>query len=166
MKKIKSIILILLIMLVVCGCGSNKDTTSNSNVSKDSKSGSIICTKEETDEDGYITKDTIEATYKNKIVKYIKNTTLTEMDAEWIDFSLTLSESFAEVLNSIDGITVTYSKEGDSTLKTVVEVDYEKIDIEALKENLGSLLDEDGYYDDTNMTIDEFKEQHSDYTCS
>ena len=51
-------------------------------------------------------------------------------------------------------------------IKTEIEIIYDKIDIDDLKEKLGSIADGNNFYTSINYTIDEFKEAHLEgYTC-
>ena len=45
-------------------------------------------------------------------------------------------------------------------------VDYNELDIDALKETFGDDFDEESFYSSKDITIDEFKEKNlTDYTC-
>ena len=61
---------------------------------------------------------------------------------------------------------IQYSKENDTTVKYIMTVDYNELDIDALKETFGDDFDEESFYLSKDITIDEFKEKNlTDYTC-
>lgn len=150
----KSLIILLLIAITITGCSFSEK--------------SLTCTKTETDEEGYNTTNTIIITYKNNQVIKIKNTSISEVDPNYIDFSYTIGTSFAETLNKANGINVEYSKQDTNKIQTIIEINYSEISEENLKETLGDLYsnDSDSLYTLKNLSIEDFKEKHLDgYTC-
>ena len=153
MRKSLIVLLAIFSLTLITGCGK-------------SNSGTLKCTKTETDEDGYKITDTMEITYKNKKITNIKNTNVSEMDEDIIDMSLSFGEAFAESLNEIDGFNVKYSKEDDNKLKLTMEVDYSKLDKDALNELMKDEDSENEFYSEEDPDIDSFKEEYlEDYTC-
>ena len=161
MKKLLIGLFAVLVCLSTVGCGDNKDTSS-------SKNGTLTCTKEETDDDGLKTTELMEITYKNKKVTNVKATSTAEVDPEYIDMTLSFGELFAQAFEEIDGMSAEFTKDGDNKVKTVMEVDFTKLDPDAIKEALGdSFSGEDSeMFTKTDITIDEFKEENLEgYTC-
>lgn len=158
MKKYSKLAVLLVFVVLLSGCG--KDGISLS------KEKELTCTKTTTDDDGYKTEDKMVVTYKDNKVTKVTETNITETDPSMIDFTYSFSSAIAESFNKIDGMNIVYSKEGDNKIKFVMTVDYNKIDIDSIKSNLGELYDENNIYNDKNITIDEFKENSlKDYTC-
>lgn len=153
MKKL--IILSSILCLLLTGCGSN------------SNSGTLNCTKIEYDEDGYKTTDTMVVNYKNDKVVTIKETIVSEMDANYIDFTLSFGQMFAESLNQIEGLTAEYTKLDSNNLQYVMTVDYNKIDVNNVKNVLGDSFDENQESMYTNdISLDKFKSDIlNGYTC-
>lgn len=134
------------------GCGTGPKTLS--------------CEKVTTDENGYKTTDTINVTYENDKVTKVENINLSEMDASTVDATISFASLFATAFNEVNGMHVEYSKENDTTVKYVMTVDYNELDLDSLKETFGDSLDEDSFYSSKDITIDEFKEKNlADYTC-
>ena len=160
MKKLSKLVIAFVFIFLITGCGKE-------NVSL-SKEKSITCTKTTTDEDGYKTEDKMEITYKDSKITKVKDTNVTETDPEMIDFTYTLMTGFAETFNKINGLNVTYTKEDNNKIKFVMNVDYSNLNVESIKENLGELYnEEESFYGDSDITIDEFKEKYlKEYTCN
>lgn len=155
MKKI--LIVLLVCCFIITGCGTN-----------DNQIGKLECSKESIDEDGYKTIDNMTVTYKNNEVTNVSQTTLTETDPEFIEFSLTFGNAFAEKLNVVDGINVKYSKENEKTIKYTMDIDYAKVDVNDVKNALGDLFDEEdgSIYSNEKLNLEEFKNENlKDYTC-
>lgn len=151
-KKTLFVLVGVLCLFAFTGCGSN--------------SGSLSCEKVTTDEDGYKVTDTINVTYKNNKVTNVENINLTEMDPSTVDMTISFANLFTSALNEVSGMNVQYSKENDTTVKYIMTVDYNELDIDALKETFGDDFDEESFYSSKNITIDEFKEKNlTDYTC-
>ena len=76
------IILLTFGMLFVTGCGNS--------------SGTLTCTKTEMSEDGYSTNTTMVVTYADKIVTKVEQTSIEEMEADFVDTSIYFSQLLAE----------------------------------------------------------------------
>ncbi len=172
MKKLGIFFLVTLLLLSITGC-SNNSTKGNNN----EKTGKLVCSKTETDEDGYTTDTTITTTYKNNKLLTIKQESLQKMDATYIDFVYGLGSLVMKAFENINGMSVSYEKVGSDSIKTVFDVNYEKLDYDALEEVSKDLnTDEDSGDDPTqaitnfkkDLTLDEFREMYNDangYTC-
>lgn len=146
------IILLTFGMLFVTGCGNS--------------SGTLTCTKTEMSEDGYSTNTTMVVTYADKIVTKVEQTSIEEMDSDFVDTSIYFSRLLAESLNEVDGYNITFEKENDMAVRIVTTIDYTVLDSEKIKETLGSSYKEDALYSLSNITIEDFKETQLDgYTC-
>lgn len=149
-------------LLCTTGCGKEENNTSSAN-----DSGTLTCTKVENNEDGYNVEDTMSVTYKDNIVTKVEETTIEEMDSDMIDLTVSFGTLFANTLNEVDGLEVSYSKASDTSVKYTIAVDYTNIDLEALKTAFGDDFDEDSFYADSNVTLDKFKTENLDgYTCN
>ena len=146
------IILLTCGMIFVTGCGNS--------------SGTLTCTKTEISEDGYSTKTTMVVTYVDKIVNKVEQTSIEEMDADFVGTSIYFSQLLAESLNEVDGYNIIFEEESDTSVKIVTTIDYTELDSEKIKETLGSSYKEDALYSLSNITIEDFKETQLDgYTC-
>ncbi len=146
------IILLTCGMIFVTGCGNS--------------SGTLTCTKTEISEDGYSTKTTMVVTYVDKIVNKVEQTSIEEMDADFVGTSIYFSQLLAESLNEVDGYNIIFEEESDTSVKIVTTIDYTELDGEKIKETLGSSYKEDALYSLSNITIEDFKETQLDgYTC-
>ena len=163
MHKKVLIITIVFLVLVVTGC----DTKSNIGSKILNSKKNMTCTKEITDEDGYTSTETIEITYNDSKVLKAKSTEITETDPNYIEIQLGFGKAFAEAFNEIDGIEVNYSKVDDNKIKLTMEIEYEKIKPEQIKDVLGDLYsEEDSFYKKSDYTIEEFKTENlNDYIC-
>lgn len=172
MKKLGLLCLVTLLLLSITGCGNNTNQRG-----KNDNTGKMICSKTETDEDGYTTDNTITATYKNDKLLTIKQEQLQKMDAEYIDFVYGIGSLIMKSFENIGGMMVTYEKVGDNSIKTVFEVNYEKLDYNALEEISKKLNASEDSSDESSqlitnikkdLTLDEFKEMYNStngYTC-
>lgn len=159
-KSIVSFVLLCL-CVILTGCDNSGNVLN-------SKSGTFTCTKSEVDEDGYSTESTIVATYKNDKISKVEETNISEMDPDYIEFTLAFGEAFAEALNSVDGLDIEYTKVNDNKIKYVLNADYSKINIDSIKDALGDLYEEDNtLYGNLDITKEDFKNtQVSDgYAC-
>lgn len=146
------IILLTCGMIFVTGCGNS--------------SGTLTCTKTEISEDGYSTKTTMVVTYVDNIVNKVEQTSIEEMDADFVGTSIYFSQLLAGSLNEVDGYNIIFEKESDTSVKIVTTIDYTELDGEKIKETLGSSYKEDALYSLSNITIEDFKETQLDgYTC-
>ena len=154
MKKVLSIGLIALFIFGLTGCGNDN-------------SGTLTCTKTETNEEGYATKETMIVTYKDNTVTNVEATAIEEMDTDLVDMTVSFGQLFATSLNEVNGLNVSYEKESDSSVKYIMSVDFQTLDLDALRETFGEDFDDDAFYANNNITIDEFREENlSDYNCN
>ena len=154
MSKFRKLVVIFVFALMLVGCGSKSNTQT------------ITCTNTTTDEDGYKTTDTIEVTAVDGKVTKVVDTNVSETDPSLIDFSYNIVTAFAEKLNEANGMSIVYTKEDNNKLKFVMNVDYSKLDVEKIKESLGSTYDDNNFYSNKDITLDSFKENHlKNYTC-
>lgn len=162
-KKTILFLVILSVLLLVTGC--DKKESSGGGLFSSTKT--LNCHKEEMDEDGYKTTDSIVVTYNSKKVLKVKNTNIMETDPAYIDFSLAIGNGLAKALNQVKGIKMVYEKIENNKIKFVLEVDYEKIDLEEIKKALGDLYSEDdNLYTAKDFTIDDFRGKNlQGYTC-
>ena len=155
---------ILSITLVGCSGSDIEDiVTTNPLTSKE-----ITCTKESKDEDGYKTTETMLITTKSNKVKKVTSSSVMEMDPDYIDFTISFGQAFAETFNKIEGMEMSYVKEGTNSVKMTLSVDYDKLDPTQIKDTLGELYDEDdsSLYDSKDLSFEEFKKQSLEgYTC-
>lgn len=153
MKRFLSILTISLICMFFVGCGNQKIEQ-------------LQCSKTETDEEGYQTDSSMLVSSKNGKVVKVETTVLSEMDSEMLDFSLSFGNSFADSLKDIKGIEATYEKINENKLQYYMMIDLEHLDLEKLKSTLGDSLDDDSFYTNTEITLEEFKEKNlSGFTC-
>lgn len=130
-------------------------------------SGTLTCTKTYT-EDGNQINDTMVVTYKNNKVTNVENTNITEYtDISMVDMTVSFGQLFATSLNEVDGFNVSYSKESDSKVKYIMNVNYDELNIDSLKEKFGDEFDEDAFFASKNISLDDFKSKNlNDYTCN
>ena len=170
MKKILIGILISFMILFSTGCNNN---TNNKYVNKvkDDNSGTLVCTKSETDEDNMTTEDTIKIQYKNNIVKSVESSTIIQTLPEYLDMTISLSQALIEKFNEVNGLNYKVSKKDDSHIETTISVDYNKIDVDKLNELLSTDDEEENNtfinsIKNKNLTLDEYKTQNLDgYSC-
>lgn len=155
-------VMVLLALVTITGCSDKKE---NNSVEE-----KLTCTKSETDEDGYKTDETVVVTYKDNYVTKVDSTFLMETDPEYLEMTIGFMQVFTEAFNQVEGMNYTVSKEGDSKIKQNITIDYEKLDVDKMKELFSDSEDsEDSFFinpDETHVTIDEFKENDLEgYTC-
>ena len=81
--------------------------------------------------------------------------------------TVSFGQLFAVALNEVDGFNVSYSKENDNSVKYIMNVNYDELNIDSLKEKFGDEFDEDEFFASKNISIDDFKSKNlNDYTCS
>ena len=163
MKNKLLVIALLLSLLLVTGCGSK--SSGGGGLFNSNKT--MTCTKESTDDEGYKVTDTMKVTYNSSKVLKVETTNISETDPTYIDLALSFGQLFAASFNEIDGIDVSYTKEGDNKLKVTTAVEYGKINLEQIKNVLGDLYsEEDSLYGKKDYTIDDFKAENLEgYTC-
>lgn len=158
MRKSIFVICMICLCVLITGCENNLGL----------ESSTLSCSKTEVDEDGYTTINDIVATHKNKKVTKIEETSVMETDPELTDFSFNILNAYADTLNKIDGINAKYTKVENNKIKLILTADYSKLKIDAIKDILGDLYNEDdAVLGNLDITIDEFKQnQVSDgYVC-
>ena len=168
-KVLLSLLILFSCSFLLTGCGSNSDSNSTKSNGVLNLKKTMTCTKEEVDDDGLKTTDTMKITYNSKKVLKIKSTSISESEPEYIDMQLNFGNAFAEKFSELDGIDVKYEKTDNNEIKLTMNVDYNKINPEQIKEKLGDSYDETSgnIYSSTNYTIDKFKEENLDgYTCN
>lgn len=165
-KSIMLLSAIFVSCILLTGCGNSEGNSTGGGI-LNSNSGTKTCTKTSVDEDGYNTTDTMVVTYKKNKVTLVEDTNVSETDPQYIDFSLNIGKAFAEKLSEVNGFTIEYSKENDNKIKMYMKVDFNKIDVNDVKEKLGDLYSEDeAFYSKQDITIDDFISNNlSDYTC-
>ena len=163
MKKYALMMLSILFALVlITGCGNKNENGTNDGVLK-----TKTCTKTTINDDGYSTTDTMIISYKNDKVMIVEDTNISETSPQFIDMSLSIAKALTDKLNEINGFTVECSKEDSNKIKAYMKVDFDKIDINNLKEKLGDLYSEDkSFYTKKDITINDFINTNlSGYTC-
>lgn len=158
MKKTIIAICMICLCVLLTGCGNNLSL----------ESGTLNCSKTETDEDGYTTTYDLIATYKNNKITKIEETSVMETDPELIDFTFNILNAYGETLDKIDGINAKYTKVENNKIKLILTADYSKINKDSIKEALGDSYDEnDAIFSNFDITVDDFKQsQTSDsYIC-
>lgn len=165
MKKFFMCFLIVGVVFFSTACG--KDDAGDGK--KDSKYETLTCTKSETDESGMKTETTAVVKYNSsdKKVTTLDQTVTTEVNASIADLTVSLSKAVADEFSKIDGISMTITKENDTTIKSVTKIDYTKINVENMKETLGDMFDEDNdMFSSADVTIDSLKSTALEgYTC-
>ena len=126
----------------------------------------MICTKEATDEEGYKTTENVEVIYNSNKVLEVTSTNISETNSNYIDIALGFSNVFITAFNNIEGIKATVEKIGNNKIKTEMKIEYEKLDVEKIKNNFSLTNDNEGLYSSVNYTIDQFKEKNlNGYSC-
>ena len=133
MKKLSLIISVLLISIMLVGCGRSENNSSNNNTQSNKKSGTLVCTQTEED-----TVSTITIKHKNNMVSQVKSEAVITVEAEYLDMSLGIMQGMMESFNSIKGISYKIEQSGSNTIKQTMEIDYNKLDINALNEIIAS----------------------------
>lgn len=161
-KKILLGMLVLLVMVTLTGCSSSEGG------SVFSGKKTVTCTHEEVDAEGYKTTDEMVVTYNSEKVLNIKSTMIIETDPNLVDFTVSFGQAMADMLNEVEGVSLSYEKASDNSIKSVTSVDYEKLDPAQVKKELGELYDDDdeAIYASKGLSFDEFKKNSlSGYTC-
>ena len=163
----KAIAVLLISTLLLTGCGKDKETNDDKGKNDvKENTGMITCTKSETDEDNFKTNLTTVVNYKKGIVTKIEQTSIQEVDESMIELTLLVGNGIAEKLNSVNGVSSSFVKDGNNSIKSVMTIDYEKINVEDLKTALGNSFSEDDFYSSKDLTLEEFKTKNlSGYEC-
>ncbi len=164
-NNILKVFTILIALLFVAGC-SEKESTTIPNIINKNKT--LECTKTEVDEDGYNSFETFLITYNSTKVLKAESISVMEADPEYLDMQISFGQAFAEVFNSINGMSIKYEKVNDSSFKLITEVDYNKLDPNQIKQVLGDMFDEEdsSLYSKNDYTIEDFKKDNLEgYDC-
>ena len=160
MKKLFLWLFACVLCFSLTGCG-NSD-------SKDNKKSdqALVCTKTETDEDGYETKSKMTVNYKNDKVTSVTSEDTMTMAEDAIDMTYEFTSLFVEAFNKIDGMKVSYEKVDSKTLKSSMTIDYTKLNLDDLKEAFGEDAIDDTIYSEKDMSLEDFKKDFLDgYEC-
>lgn len=159
MKKIISLFMALGLIVSLSGCGK-KETKEDKDTTK-----TLTCTKT-TEEDGMKSDNKVVVTYNDEKILTVEETETSVMDKSLLDMSYNFGTKMAEGFNKVDGMEMTYEKVNDTTLKSVIKMDYTKLKAENMKEALGDGFDEEDFNKSIKMNIDEFKKEELEgYTC-
>ena len=169
-KKIFALLFAILLCVVLVGCGNsnNKENgSSNSGGGLFNSNKTMTCTKETVDDDGYKTNETVKITYNSSKVISVNTTNISETDPEYIDLAYGFGVAFASKFSELDGIKVKYTKVDDNKLKMTMDIEYDKINPEQIKEALGDAYnEEESMYAKKEYTIDDLKKDSlKDYDC-
>lgn len=145
----KSLFLLISIPLLICGC--NKDN----NILK--------CTKAKTDENGVKTTENYIIHTKDNMVKTVEHETIQDVGKDAQELTYQMSKTVLEdSLNKINGMNISVEKKGSDKIVVTTIMDYDALDVEALKELNG----DDAKEIKTEITIEEFKKENLDgFTC-
>jgi hypothetical protein len=168
MKKcLLGICLLIGVAFFVTGCGS--DITGNgSDGGLFSSTKTVTCTREEVDEEGFKTKDEMIVTYDSSKVLSAKSISIIETDPTLVEFTLSFGNLLSDAINVVEGVSVSYEKYGDSSIKATTNIDYEKLDYSKLKSQLGDMYDsdDDALYNVKGLSFEEFKKKSlAGYSC-
>lgn len=198
MKENIYIVLILIAMVLVCslmyvGLSDNaqfklpnlpkinilNSSSTKKEKNKDSKeeikkgSNTLVCTKSEVDEDGFETKTTLTINHKNNKVTKVKQEDLQILDEESVDFVYGFGSIFATAFSTIKGINAVYEKVDNTSIKSIMEIDYTKLDYDELKKTIEEMNSEGGETDQSilsttkEISIDDFKKEYLEgYSCN
>ena len=150
MKKLFSILAIFVVILAA-GCSNTK---------------TLKCNKETTDDDGYKTTETMNIKYNDQRVLSINQTSISEVDPEYIDLSIGFLSMYKQVFDGVDGVKFEINKIKDNTVKMAIDIDYVKLDVEKIKENFGEEEMDDDMFTSKNITIESLKaDKLNGYNC-
>ena len=156
MKRILCALTISLLILVT-GCSNTGINLSGNKT--------LTCTKVETDDDGYKTTDEIKVTYNSSKVLKADIVSTSETDPEYIDLTIGFANLFKTAFDGIEGIKFEAVKAAENKMQSIMNIDYETLDIEKIKEAFGDDSD-DEFYSKKDFTIDEFKANYlEEYEC-
>lgn len=159
-----------LFLTTACGKDTTDDKTDKNNDDKKTNEVlSLTCTKSEVDEDGNETSEKAIIKYNSvdKKVQTVESVSSIHVEANLLDTTLNVLNLSSKVYDAVDGISMTNTKKNDTTIETIISVDYTKLTTESLKNALGDLYNEDNaLFSLEEATIDNLKAtSFSDYTC-
>lgn len=168
LKKVFIMLSVLSLTILISGCHQTDGKLSKSNETE-----TLVCTKNETDEYGLTTDEIMKIEYKNNIVKKVSDSIVIQTDSDYIDLTISMGQALSEQFNSIDGMSYEFIKKDDTHINTIINVDYDKINIDQLTELLSESSDgesdNDGFINNIknkNLSLEEFKSQNLDgYSC-
>lgn len=156
MKKLLVCLVAMFVCFSLTGCGNSSNNGSTEK---------LTCTKTETDEEGYKTESTITVNYKDNKVTKVKQEDVETMDESEVELTYSFGSVFTEAFKNIDGIDAKLEKVNNTSIKSIIEIDYTKLDVNAINEALGSMAG-DSIYSKSDITLDEFKSSYLEgYTC-
>lgn len=133
------------------------------------KFGEMDCAKEETDEDGYISKSNVHLKYSWGKLTELEEIEEQQMSPDYIDFTYEIGKAFAEKLDELDGIEWKYEKINENTLKTTSKINYKEIDLDELedftKEFDDFISDSEDSSDNGKIYLKDYKRNLKKYTC-
>ena len=171
MKKRIGIVLVLVVALLVTGCESKTNSGGSKKGGILNNNKTMTCTYEETDSNGYKTSEKMVITYNSKKVIKVFQTTTTEMDAMVTDFAISAGNDVAKAFDNVDGITLKYSQVSTNTVKAEMEVVFDELKEEQIKQVIvdlyGENADTDNLFDQKEISIEDFKKENLEgYTCT
>lgn len=87
------------------------------------------------------------------------------MDESEVKLAYNFGSVFTDAFKNMDGIDAKLEKVNNTSIKSIIEIDYTKLDANAIKEALGSMV-EDSIYSKSDITLDKFKSSYLEgYTC-
>lgn len=150
MEKLFSILAIFVVILAA-GCSNTK---------------TLKCSKETTDDDGYKTTETMNIKYNDQRVLSINQTSISEVNPEYIDLSIGFLSMYKQAFDGVDGVKFEINKIKDNTVKMAIDIDYVKLDVEKIKENFGEEEMDDDMFTSKNITIESLKaDKLNGYNC-
>ena len=167
-KRILISIFVMTMFLCLVGCKNQESSGDNKGIkSLFSSNKTAICTKEEIANNGKKTTETMKITYNNSKILKVDVTVEGEEDPAYIDFIIGMGSMITNKMNEVKGLKAEYKKSGSNKYQILTEIDYEKIDINQLKEILGDQFDEEEeLYKLKDVSFEEFKKEAlSEYVC-
>ena len=163
MKKLFFCLFAFVLCFSLTGCGSNDNKENKDNKKSDQ---ALVCTKKETDEDGFETTTKMTVKYKDDKVTAVTSEETMTMSEDIVDMTYQLSSLFVEAFDEIDGIEASYEKVDSKTLKSSMTIDYTKLNLDDIKEAFGEEAMEDTFYSEKDMSLEDFKKDYLDgYEC-
>jgi uncharacterized lipoprotein YehR (DUF1307 family) len=166
MKKILIVISSILLVLLISGCDNEENTNSVTTTTTTYLKSPLTCTRTITNDEGYKTTESYVITF-DKYITSITFTSIMSVNSMDVDPFIAMYQDLETKYNSIPGITVNFSKDGDNGIKEVMSVDYTKLDTSKMSDILGQYYDANAFYTMKNMTITDFKKNNlTSYTCN